>query len=162
MKYLVIILVLLPTIAFSQIPTKEGKAHYERIDSALAFNKNQLYANGKLWFVNAFKDSKEVIQLDNKDEGELIGKGNFTFNIGVAPYRCAFTAAVSVRDSKYRARFYDFVVYAGTAQIQSPLEFYLDNAGKGYSKKILAQVSENMNNILLELSSAMKQSPDNF
>lgn len=42
-----------------------------------------LYARGKLWFVNTFKSPKYVLKTDDKDTGLLIGEGSTARNVWV-------------------------------------------------------------------------------
>lgn len=97
-------------LVFGQdLPIKDGKVFYEKIDSANG-TKNELYNRAKLWFANTFKDSKSVIQIDNKEDGQLLGKGNFD-----VPYRyvvntvaqCNFTIKFDFKDNKYRVQIYN-------------------------------------------------------
>ena len=52
--------------AFSQVPVKDGKGFYEVIDSTVSGSKQELQVKAKMWMAKAFKDAKEVIQLDTK------------------------------------------------------------------------------------------------
>lgn len=37
-------------------------------------NKSELYSRAREWFAKAFKSSKNVIQMDDKENGKIIGK----------------------------------------------------------------------------------------
>lgn len=119
------------------IPLKDGRIFYEQIvtlDST--YTKAMLYANAKLAFVKMFNDAKEVIQIDDKDAGHLVGKGNFQFSVKAnfmasSQCRATFLFDVTVKDSKYRLQMYDFTgeIYAEPSSYvragwhdQSPLE----------------------------------------
>jgi len=52
----------------------DGKAFYEVVDSSVSGSKQELQVKAKMWMANAFKDAKKVIQLDDKDAGEVLGK----------------------------------------------------------------------------------------
>lgn len=75
--------------------------------------KNILYTNAKIWFVDAFKDSKEVIQMDDKENGIIIGKGNMAYTNSKLRYkgingRISFTVKVEIKEGRYRYSFSDF------------------------------------------------------
>lgn len=42
-------------------------------------SKEELFERGRIWFANTFKDSKEVLQVNDKENGELIGRGAMKF-----------------------------------------------------------------------------------
>jgi len=83
-RLLIACLIIFPGLAFSQpqIPTKDGKAFYEVIDSLPGISKGDLYNKSKVWFVNTFNNAKAVLQLDDKEAGIVMGKGVTEFDNG--------------------------------------------------------------------------------
>lgn len=167
MKFvLAAIIILLSTSAPAQdlLPTKDGRVYYEIIDSSVSGNADQLYNKAKLWFVDAFKDAKEVIQLDDKENKTIVGKGLFRYNQGVAPYACKFTVKVMTKDNKYRAQIYDFTIEAGTERIPSTGEYYNDNSSyKKFKEKSRVKINEGVSSLLDGLKSWMnKKTDDSF
>jgi len=87
---------------------------YTEVVSADSSSKDLLYSNAKEWFVHAFNSANNVIQYDSKDEGKLIGKGNFTFHgkaftsgtSSTGPV--TFTITIEVKDNKYKYTLTDF------------------------------------------------------
>ena len=75
--------------------------------------KDQLYSLAKTWVVNNFVDSKEVIQLDDKENGQIIAKGLFQYShwrfLGSEGYKghFRFSLSIQVKDGRYRYSFYD-------------------------------------------------------
>lgn len=145
-----------------QIPTKDGKAFYEVIDSAAMGSKQEIYHKARTWMAEAFKDAKEVIQLDDKENGELIGKGNFAWSTTFTPYRCRFTIKISARENKYRVQVYDMIVVGGTKMIEYPVEWYIEHPKSPGSRGILKSVHEGTEKMLTELKESMKKAADNF
>jgi hypothetical protein len=136
MKCIIII-----TLAFSwhcsfcqnELPAKDGIVLYEIIDSSITASKSQLYDRAKIWFTNAFKDSKEVIQLDDKESGTIIGKGLFRFKPGLTPYICNFSARIDCKDNRYRFQVYNILIESATTiRAEYTAEFY--NNKKGFKK----------------------------
>ena len=82
-----------------------------KIDS---MTKDLLYSNAKEWFVHAFNSANNVIQYDSKEEGKIIGKGDFIFygkafssgTNSTGPVN--FTVTIEVEDNKYRYEITDF------------------------------------------------------
>ncbi|HNA32704.1 MAG TPA: DUF4468 domain-containing protein [Flavobacteriales bacterium] len=75
---------------------------------------DDLYKAAKRWFVDAFRDAQEVIQLDDPATHMIVGKGNFTYEafiyVGSAVRHgvMRFSAEIAARNGRYRVRFYDF------------------------------------------------------
>jgi hypothetical protein len=138
-------------LAQNELPTKNGIVIYEIIDSSITASKSQLYDRARIWFANAFKDSKEVIQLDDRESGSIIGKGLFKFMPGLTPYICKFSARVDCKDNKYRFQVYDIVIESATTiKSEQPAEFY--NSKKG-SKKMKEMINER----ILEMVEGLKK-----
>lgn len=82
------------------------------IDSS---SKSDLYDRAKLWVANSYKDSKRVIQLDDKETGRILTKGNFTTffkwrMMGTerpAFGHANFTMDILIKDGKYKATIYN-------------------------------------------------------
>lgn len=121
MKDLLIMLMLLPFFAFAQndvpkLPTDDnGKITYSEVVTLKdSISKVELFSRAKTSFVNLFKNSKSVIQSEDKETGTIIGKGNFQVfvkSLGTT-YECGyinFTFTVSVKDSKYKYVVTNFI-----------------------------------------------------
>ena len=108
MKKILFILLLVPTFSYCQNLT------YTEIVPADSLSKDLLYSNARLWFVHAFNSANNVIQYDSKDDGKIIGKGNFLFHgraftsgtNSTGPVN--FTVTVEVKDNKYKYEITDF------------------------------------------------------
>src|SRR5579862_4414223 len=93
-------------------PMVDGKAVYEQIDSVTA-SKNELFIRSKIWLVNTFKSSKDVIQLDDKESGKLMGKGmsmfavEYGFNKMLISGAIYYTIQIDCRDNNARIKIYD-------------------------------------------------------
>jgi hypothetical protein len=48
-------------------------------------DKNELYMRARAWFVTMYKDADEVIQLEDKEAGKIIGKGRFEVVLETIP-----------------------------------------------------------------------------
>lgn len=76
-------------------------------------NKQELYARAREWFAKAYKSSNNVIQMDDKESGKIVGKAlmqvyhkalGANYNSGYINY----TISVYVRDGRYRYEVTDF------------------------------------------------------
>lgn len=96
-----------------ELPLKDDVIFFEnvvQVDSA--FTKKQLYTKGREWFVNYYKSAEDVLQMDDKEEGILIGKGlhkyDFFNGINSSSIALYFTVNLTVKDGKYRYQIYNF------------------------------------------------------
>ena len=89
--------------------------------------KNEIYDISLEWMARTFFDNKEVIELKDKDNGKIIGKGITTFNGKIgwfsANIPCRFTLIVEAKDNKYRTTYNNLVGLYGESQTRpEPLE----------------------------------------
>jgi hypothetical protein len=97
----------------TEFPTKDGQLYYEGVVDVVPTAKQaDLYRAGRTWFVDTYVGTKEVLQLDDKADGKMIGKGgyqySFVIGITISQIFMRFTLALDVKDGKYRYRIYDF------------------------------------------------------
>jgi len=70
--------------------------------------KDAIFDGTLEWMAKSFTDSKEVIEIQDRTNGKIIGKGLTTFKNGLATIRCRFTMAVEIKDKKYRTTYDNF------------------------------------------------------
>jgi hypothetical protein len=88
---------------FDILPLKNGVVVYSDVIQISETDKNELYSRAKKWFVISYKSGKDVIQLDDKESGNIIGKGNFGVNYGGARNPIiSHTISISVKDGRYK------------------------------------------------------------
>ncbi len=82
--------------------------------------KNEIYDLSLEWVAKTFIDSREVIELKDKDNGKVIGKGltSIRGKIGwfSADIPCRFTLIVEAKDNKYRTTYANFISLLGENQ----------------------------------------------
>lgn len=84
---------------------------FDEIVEAPNWSKDSLYDGIKVWVAETFHSAKAVIEIDNKEQGLLIGNG-------IIPYPCSgldctakynwnvlFTIRAETKDNKYRLAF---------------------------------------------------------
>ena len=113
------------------------KITYSEIIKVDSVNSQQLYLRAKIWFVHSFVSAKNVIQLDDKEAGKLIGKGVFDVNTSILPKAktnagfVEFTVDIQVKDGRYKYTFTDFWHKSGGAGISTPGDLRLEKPGGG-------------------------------
>jgi len=75
--------------------------------------KNEIYDASLEWMAETLSGSREVIELKDKENGKIIGKGITSFRgkigIGSTNVLCRFTLIVEAKDNKYRTTYNNFV-----------------------------------------------------
>lgn len=112
MKNIVLIGLLFPAFLFSQTPIT-----FDEVVEIEGVSKDDLYNRGLQFMIKAFKDADEVIQLKDKENGQIIGKGNFSYvqsrqGWGGSPNTegvVNFTIKLLFKDGKYRYVLTDFI-----------------------------------------------------
>lgn len=108
--YLLLLLSFLNT--YSQEET--DKLSYSEVMTVEGISKQELYNRGKLWFAKAFNSANNVIQLDDKESGEIVGKALFIYKPSMlsaseqtkGPVR--YTVSLSFKDGRYKYEVTDF------------------------------------------------------
>jgi len=75
MKKLLLILFILPGFCIAQKDTAISFTDVVKVDST---SKDVLFQRARDWFNNTFRNSKEVLQIQDKETGEISGKGIFS------------------------------------------------------------------------------------
>jgi len=94
---------------------------------AIDLTKNEIYDISLEWMARTFTDSREGIELKDKDNGKIIGKGITRFRgkvgLGSANVLCRFTLFVEAKDNTYRATYNNLVGLWGESYSRpEPLE----------------------------------------
>jgi hypothetical protein len=153
------------------LPLKDGKVNYSGVVNVDSVNKAELYNRAKHWLVETYNSAKDVIQIDDKENGEIMGKGYFevywtiTFyagqNVGIWN-----TLRIQAKDGRYRYEITDFhVKYTYTDkyrsnQVDQPLETW-DQWRPGNLKKVLLQIDEKMQGMISSLKDYMEKPQNN-
>lgn len=90
---------------------ENGKVLFSEVIQADSMKATTLYGNAKLWFANTFKSAKDVIQVDDKEAGRVVGKAWQDIYIKVlgmpSQTKLWFSISVQVKDGRYKIEMYD-------------------------------------------------------
>ena len=112
----ILALLLLTKASFAQkdtvglnIPIKDGYVVYEQVVDAPGRSKAALFSNAKTVLVSYFSGTKDVIQSEDKGNGQVIGRGSMVIIIkdflGRADYFTdRFLVQIDCKDGRYRIR----------------------------------------------------------
>lgn len=109
-----LLIMLYSTLTFSQsFPKKDGKIYFESIDTIEGMTKEKIFDKAKLWFVDYYKNSKEIIQQEDREQGFIIGKAIFNLyeinGAGKGDHACKYTIKIECKDGRYRLQLFDFL-----------------------------------------------------
>ena len=65
-------------------PMKDSAIVFTELAEKQSLNKAAMYKNVKIWFAEYFNSVKDVLQMDDKELGIILGKGLGTFDIKLA------------------------------------------------------------------------------
>ncbi len=145
MRLILILLIVFPLYTFSQEPV-----NYSEAIEVPNVEKNELFLRGREWFNDNFKSSKDVLQVIDKETGELSGKGFmevvYTFRYmgernAIADVK--FQISVWVKDGKYKYELTNFYIPSRDGFVEFGLITSSNETNKtfpGYSAKKLNEM----------------------
>jgi hypothetical protein len=95
-------------------------------------SSNQIYLNMNEWFAKTYNSSNNVIQLNDKESGKIIGKGGFTIspihqwgNIKTPQtFFVNYTLTIQIKDGKYKYEFSNITVRVTHENASFSIETY--------------------------------------
>lgn len=90
-----------------------GKITYTEVVKIDSMNKQELYSKAREWVAKKCNDSKDVIQMDDKENGKIIIKALFTVYIKSLGYnldygQIHYTFSIFLKDGRYKYEINDF------------------------------------------------------
>lgn len=76
-------------------------------------NSAQIFDGVKRWFVSSCKDSRDVIQIEDKANGSIVGKFFFPFEINNLTYAAgtgyvSFVVDIKIREGRFKVKLTNF------------------------------------------------------
>jgi hypothetical protein len=157
---------------FAQKDTVITFADVVKVDSVA---KETLYIRSRDWFNSTFKDSKEVLQIQDKEAGEISGKAGFKIYI---PHKSlgvengfwliySFKVTFWTKDGRYKYEITDIDNYAASADGVIPFGIYTSSGhtdvkypmtSKKKMDEYFAAASEKANNEVKVIITGLKSS----
>jgi len=89
---------------------------FEKVIKTDSVGKKIIFATINDWFATTYNSSNDVIQMNDKDAGILIGKGLFEYNSNRHPFfsqyeydgNIKYTIKIYVKDNRYKVVLTDF------------------------------------------------------
>ena len=175
--YLVILYTL---ISFSIKAQKDSLLTYSAVVMVDSATKTQLFERARLWFADYFVSSKAVLEIIDKENGELVGRPILTCNyefkiLGTKknyPLDVNVMIRVKVKDGKYKYEVYDLYdkTYFGTWVTSDVCPKEIEMVRKSKADDMWMSAKKGMNVKVNELASSLNSymnkkgsiSTDNF
>ncbi|MDR6195208.1 DUF4468 domain-containing protein [Siphonobacter sp. SORGH_AS_0500] len=177
------ILLSLVTIVKAQdlpVDKESGKITYSEVVDVPGSSKVELYGRALTWFAQSFKSSKSVLQVEDKDNGKIIGKGNIPIIIKVpimgntdAGWVNAMFTIVS-KDGKYKYTIDNFYherplgkntenwTDGGSLEQEKPKVGMMGRPSKKEWNSIKESLDKDMQSTIASLKKAMSKSDTDF
>lgn len=151
------------------IDSTTGKITYSGIIKVDSINSQELYLRARIWFVHSFVSAKNVIQLDEKESGRIIGKGIFDVSdnnnhnsIVYVPIigTVDFTVEIQTKDERYKYVFSDFS-YKINGETEKDLKSSSVFKNGMFQKRLdiqWADIKQNTNMTILNMIESLKKS----
>jgi hypothetical protein len=173
MRYFLLVLVMIQSVCFGQLIDElpkddKGNLFYTEVVTVDSISSKELYLRARQFFVDNFKSANDVIQVDDKEAGVLIGKGLSQYYIKIAgvnngPHQLWYTIKIMVKDGRYKYEIYDFF-HSGVDKIerdrverQFTKEAYYKRNGqpKDVYQKMKAGMTNEISNLIKSIKYAM-------
>ena len=156
-------------MSFAQTTLKtndNGVVEYSQVIQVEASTQKDLYKKAKKWFVNTFKDAKEVIQTE--DEDGIIGKGSFhldkTFTTPEGWVK--FTLEVQFKEGRYKYTFNDFYFdaipsdFSGQLGPERPTKLIMKKAWQKVLNESATQIEAVEKSLISAMSAEIEKQDD--
>jgi len=102
----------LPKAMVSAVSSNTKPLEYEKVfqvDNAIT--KDELFNRARTWFVDYYKNASKVLQVEDKESGELVGAAILThsFRGGGVPVEMTidYRISVKIKDGRYKVNVYN-------------------------------------------------------
>jgi hypothetical protein len=170
MKKIILLLILLISVCSIQAQIIEdfntdekGNINYSKVIDVTNKSKEELYSISKIFFVNNFNSANKVIQLDDKENNTIIGKGNAKIlaSAGMGVYSTMYlnySIKIESKDNKIRYEIYNFSFDGqyGNAPVDGWFDKKMYYKKNGKPKNINEQVKEQTLDVINSLELSLK------
>lgn len=136
----------------------DGRYQYIEIVAQDSTPKVELYNRGEHWVNKTYNSPKEVIQVANKETGEISTAGIFRPAFFSRKPIISYNLYLSFKDNKYRYEISNF------RYIDAEKEFNLENFPKAWAgkKKLEKSIDDDVQALIASLKNAMSQPKEDW
>lgn len=98
---------------------------FSEVVQATGVSKDELYNRARNWVVQTYNSANDVIQLADKESGQITVKALILSKFKIFNMKTAYTMSIYIKDGRYKYIFSDFILTATSPQHTKPAEFGL-------------------------------------
>ena len=144
------------------VDSKTGLIAFTEVVEVKNISKNALYLRAREWFIDTYKSSKDVLQMDDKESGVLIGNAINTIYISSLGAKVKmelyYSIKISVKEGRYKYIITDMKYgrHGGAAR-KMIIDYLYKKNGKlvKTSKSYKEETITSMDGLILRLKKAM-------
>lgn len=113
-----------------EIDSTTNKIVFTEVVQTPGVNRSDLYNAAREWFVVSFKSADDVLQMEDKEAGILMGKAfnsvSATTGMGVTiPYMLYYTIKLYFKDGRYKYVVTDLIYRSDDNEHQNAVELFI-------------------------------------
>lgn len=155
------------TIKFLGIfPVVDNQVCYTDVIKAEGISKEELYNRALSWFAVAFKSAKDVIQMQDRESGKIIGKGSFLCPLGalLPALEMKMTVTIMVKEGRYKYVINSFIRYysvsMGNLSSDGEQTIFEMFEGADPKKKVVQKNANKLHHKILDIIFSLKKGMD--
>lgn len=134
------------SVSLSAQETSEEELSFTKVVQADNKSKSELYPIIKTWVASSFKSARDVIQLDDENNGILVCRGSFDYKcpgginyMYIAGY-VTYTLKIQVKDGRYKVDMSKFSHYSTSTKYTEEWCMGLITTREKYRDKALYKI----------------------
>lgn len=147
------------------VMTKDSFPCFQSVYKVEGSNSNQIHTLLKTWIAINYKSAKDVIQLDDPENGKIIMKGTsdfyYTIYLSQIPCTCRYIITFDIKDNKFRASMEISDITASYRYGDSSILSHISpNSKSAWTKSVYSSVikiKENIFELLLNVKPEKKE-----
>lgn len=141
---------------------------FEEIVAVDSMSKDQIFNKAATWLATTYKSSKAVIQHSDKDNGIIVGKANFSYDLtnmfAVNKGIINYTITIGAKDNKYKIELsgfsFSFAPYTEVCWDFASEKVVTCSISKKERKKLSEAATNYSNELLKDFKAAISSKSD--
>lgn len=130
---------------------KTGRYAYSEVVTVTHNTKSELFNKAKMWAALYYKDAKEVIQIQDEENGIMVLNGSTETGWMGKPGYISYTLTIKFKDSRYKIDLTNFSYYSdGSGNV------HLDSA-VAFRKSLTKNMNKKLGRTVFNLKMAMEK-----
>jgi hypothetical protein len=110
------------------LPRINDKVTYQDVVDIPGKTQKEIHNALRIWFLETFKNSEKVIELDDKENGIIAGNGVFRiyakYMTAITSQYVNFSLRFDIKDEKFRYTISNIIMESETVRYRNPIETF--------------------------------------